>query len=125
MNNDELVWRYLRDHEVLYLSASRANADYLLVSHFPDGTSQTSRTANLAGLYDHLQLLEQQLGAQGWELLPMNQRAPNRLPTPVCETCSTDETIETTSRTPTHVHFRCMQCDHRWIVPKPGVLQVS
>ena len=121
---DEMVWRYRRDQEILYVRAAHHASDhaYGLVWRQPNGTSRAIRLSSVAMLYDYLRMLEEQLGVDGWELLPANQRAPNRLPTPICEKCWPQGAVETTRRSVTHVHFRCTGCHSTWVVPKPGVL---
>ena len=121
---NQLIWRYQRQRDVLYVWAhpQRADRDYSLICRYPDGTSRTLGFPKLAPLYDYLHLLENELGAEGWELLPVDHRAPNRLPTPICNTCWPRKPVETTLRTLTHVHFQCAGCHYKWVVPKPGVL---
>lgn len=117
-----LLWRYCRDQEILYVTAQlQTDAGYVLVCRFPDGQSRAERLGTLAVLYEYLQTLEAQLGADGWELLPVDQRAPNRLRTPTCEECPVDQHVDVITRTKSHVHFRCAGCGHVWVVPKPGV----
>jgi hypothetical protein len=118
----ELVWRYRRDQQVLYIRAEQEPNDrgYGLVWRHPDGTSRAVRVSSLAMLYDRLRLLEEQLGDDGWELLAKDQRAPNRLPTPICDKCGPQRAVETTQRSATLVHFRCTGCQATWLVPKPG-----
>ena len=121
------VWRYTREHEVLYVEAHHhtAGGEYLLTWRYPDGTSRSIRLLNLALIYDALHGMEEQLGREGWQLLPPDLRAPNRLLTPSCRACQTDRQVETSTRTPTHVQFRCTGCGYVWIVPKPGVVSSS
>lgn len=117
-----LVWRYRRDQDMLYVTAqSQTDAGYVLLCRFPDAHSRVVRLGTLALLYDYLQTLEGQLGADGWELLPLDQRAPNRLRPPACEQCPIDRYVDVITRTKTHVHFRCSGCRHVWVVPKPGL----
>jgi hypothetical protein len=118
----QIIWRYRRHRDVLYIRAEHQPPDhaYGLTWRNPDGTSRAVRLSSLAMLYDYLRLLEEQLGVDGWELLPANQRAPNRLPTPICDKCWPQRAIETTRRSATHVHFRCTGCHSTWVVPKPG-----
>jgi hypothetical protein len=120
----EMIWRYRRDRDVMYIRAEHQAPDhaYGLVWRHPNGTSRAVRLASLAMLYDHLRLLEEQLGVDGWELMPSQQRAPNRLPTPTCEKCRPQRAVETTRRSATHVHFRCTGCHATWVVPKPGLV---
>jgi len=74
--DNPLLWRYCRDQEILYVTAQwQADAGYVLVCRFPDGQSRAERLGTLAVLYEYLQTLEVQLGAEGWELLPVDQRA--------------------------------------------------
>lgn len=119
---DRLTWRYQRNEQVLYVRLIHQDlAGYCLTWSYPDGTSRTVRMGNVARLYDSLNQLEDNLGADGWELLPVDQRAPNRLPTPTCELCAPGKPVVTAARTATHVHFQCMQCLRTWVVPKPGI----
>jgi hypothetical protein len=120
--SDCLQWRYTRDKQVLYVTAEYApsTADYELVCHRLDGTREAMHFSALRRLYDYLGVLERQLGAEGWELLPLEQRAPNRLRTPMCAICPIDRHVDVTARTPTHLHFRCSGCGYTWVVPKPG-----
>lgn len=120
--DNPLHWRYRRDHDVLYITAQfePRDAKFVLVSPVAEGSSRAVRVSTLVALYKHLQMLEARLGAEGWELLPVSQRAPNRLRTPVCTTCGFHVAVEVTRRTPTDVHFRCSGCGEAWVVPKPG-----
>ena len=119
---DRLLWRYRREAQVLYVSViHRGRTDYSLTWRYPDGTSSTLQMSNVARLYDFLAELEADFGAEGWELLPVDQRAPNRLPTPTCDLCAPGAPVITTTRTETHVHFRCGGCARIWIVAKPGI----
>ena len=107
---------------MLYVTAQpQPDAGYVIVCRFPDGHSRAERLGTLALLYDYLQTLETQLDSDGWELLPLDQRAPNRLRTPTCELCPIDRDVSVITRTKTHVHFRCSGCGHVWMVPKPGI----
>jgi hypothetical protein len=117
-----LNWRYRRDAQVLYVRADYelTDAEYVLHWHHPDDATRVMRLSTVTLVYDYLRAIETQLGADGWELLPANQRAPNRLHTPLCPTCPLDRHVETTKRSNTHVHFRCTGCGHVWVVPKPG-----
>jgi len=107
---------------MLYVTAQcQSDAGYVIVCRFPDGRSRAAQLGTLALLYDYLQTFEAQLGADGWELLPVQQRAPNRLRSPSCDVCPIDRMVDVTTRTRTHVHFRCSGCGHTWVVPKPGM----
>ena len=121
--DNPLHWRYRRDQHMLYVTAQcQTDAGYVLVCRLPNGHSRAERLGTLSLLYDYLQTLEVQLGSDGWELLPLQQRAPNRLKTPTCDLCPIDRHVDVTTRTKTHVHFRCSGCGHEWIVPKPGAV---
>jgi hypothetical protein len=119
---ERLQWRYGRLQQVLYVTAEFTlyDADYVLAWDQPDSTRHFMRFSTLGRLYDYLSALEKQFGADGWELLPGDQRAPNQLRPPACETCPIDKPIDVTTRTRTHVHFRCSGCGRTWMVPKPG-----
>jgi transcription elongation factor Elf1 len=45
-----------------------------------------------------------------------DRRRPNRLPTPTCPHCRTDESVIAVIRTTQFVYFRCHQC--RQLLPK-------
>ena len=45
-----------------------------------------------------------------------DRRRANRLPTPPCPRCSTDESVSAVIRTKQFVYFRCQQC--RALLPK-------
>jgi transcription elongation factor Elf1 len=45
-----------------------------------------------------------------------DRRRPNRLPTPTCPRCGTDESVIAVIRTMQFVYFRCDQC--RELLPK-------
>ena len=119
----QIIWRYRRHRDVLYIRAEHHAPDraYRLICRYPNGTSRAIHLSSLAMLHDHLRVMEDKLGADGWEQLPADQRAPNRLPTPICATCWPQRAIETTQRSVTHVYFRCTGCDHKWTVAKPGI----
>ncbi len=115
-----LIWRYRRDGQVVYVRAEHEGGDFRLIWQRPDGTSRSVRMANPARLFDYLNRIEEDLGSDGWELLPVNQRAPNRLATPLCDICAPGPPAVAIQRTTTHVHFECPSCHRTWIVPKPG-----
>jgi hypothetical protein len=125
--DDCLRWRYLRDSDVLYLTAEyvAAQNEYVLVIDQLDSTQRVMRFAAIGLLYEYLGTLERQLGATGWELLPVDQRAPNRLRTPICELCLVSHPVEVTHRSKTHVVFQCSGCGYRWVVPKPGTWEFT
>jgi hypothetical protein len=116
-----LVWRYRRNEQVLYVHTEHTAtwADYLLTYRYPNGKCRTMRLSSLAQVYDALHKLETELGAQGWELLPTDRRAPDRLRPPTCETCWA-KPVEVPTRTTTHVTFACTGCARTWVVAKPG-----
>ena len=118
-----LVWRYGREQEVLYVRVEQqiASEELQVTCHSSTGMVQGMRYANLVRLYDALHRLEQDLAADGWELLAVNRRAADRLQRPTCERCSC-HTVEAVARTTTHVLFRCNGCHREWSVIKPGVV---
>ena len=53
----------------------------------------------------------------------VDRRSPNRLPTPSCPHCGTDQFVVAVIRTTKFVFFRCQSCRERELMPKvvPGL----
>jgi hypothetical protein len=52
------------------------------------------------------------------EAIDVDRRNANRLPTPICPYCGTDEFVVGVIRTSSFVFFRCRGCRDRELMPK-------
>ncbi|RPI53335.1 MAG: hypothetical protein EHM55_14110 [Acidobacteria bacterium] len=48
----------------------------------------------------------------------VERRSPNRLPTPACPYCGTEDYVVAVIRTKTFIFFRCQVCRERELLPK-------